>query len=95
LRITSLAELEAAAKDDRIKKSKGLGAALQTKILQNLAIAKSGEGCLHLHRAAALLDQAKTSLRTAQPELKHLTVAGDFRRGCELVRDLAIVAEYN
>jgi DNA polymerase (family 10) len=48
---------------------------------------------LHLHRAAALLDHAKTSLRTARPELKHLTVAGDFRRGCELVRDLAIVAE--
>ena len=93
LGITSLAELEAAAKDDRIKKSKGLGAALQTKILQNLAVAKSGEGSLHLHRAAALLDHAKTSLRTAQPELKHLIVAGDFRRGCELVRDLAIVAE--
>jgi DNA polymerase (family X) len=93
LGITSLAELEAAAKEDRIKKTKGLGAALQTKILQNLAIAKSSEGSLHLHRAAALLDHAKGSLRTARPELKHLTVAGDFRRGCELVRDLAIVAE--
>src|SRR3954449_10419884 len=58
LGITSLAELEAAAKDDRIKKAKGLGAALQTKILQNLAIAKSGEGRLHLHRAAALLAHA-------------------------------------
>ena len=43
LGITSLAELEAAAKDDRIRKAKGLGAALQTKILQNLAIARSGE----------------------------------------------------
>jgi DNA polymerase (family X) len=93
LGITSLAELAAAAKDDRIKKSKGLGAALQTKILQNLAIAKSGEGSLHLHRAAALLDHATASLRANRPELKHLTVAGDFRRGCELVRDLAIVAE--
>jgi DNA polymerase (family 10) len=93
LGISSLAELEAAAKEDRIKKSKGLGAALQTKILQNLAIAKSGEGSLHLHRAAALLDHAKDSLQIARPELKRLTLAGDFRRGCELVRDLAIVAE--
>ena len=93
LGISSLAELEAAAKADRIKKSKGLGAALQTKILQNLAIAKSGEGSLHLHRAAALLDHAKDSLQIARPELKRLTLAGDFRRGCELVRDLAIVAE--
>jgi DNA polymerase (family 10) len=93
LGIASLAELEAAAKDDRIKKAKGLGAALQTKILQNLAIAKSGEGRLHLHRAAALLAHAKDTLRKARPELKRVTVAGDFRRGCELVGDLTIVAE--
>ncbi|MBP0115347.1 MULTISPECIES: DNA polymerase/3'-5' exonuclease PolX [Bradyrhizobium] len=93
LGIGSLADLEAAAKDDRIKKAKGLGAALQTKILQNLAIAKSGESRLHLHRAAALLAHAKESIRKARPELKRVTIAGDFRRGCELVGDLAIVAE--
>ncbi|WFU75466.1 DNA polymerase/3'-5' exonuclease PolX [Bradyrhizobium sp. CB2312] len=93
LGIASLTELEAAAKDHRIKKAKGLGAALQTKILQNLAIAKSGEGRLHLHRAAALLAHAKESIRKAGPELKRVTSAGDFRRGCELVADLAIVAE--
>jgi DNA polymerase (family 10) len=58
LGITSLTELEAAAKDDRIKKAKGLGASLQTKILANLAIATSGEGRLHLHRAATLLAYA-------------------------------------
>lgn len=93
LGIGSLSELEAAAKDDRIKKAKGLGAALQTKILQNLAIAKSGGGRLHLHRAAALLAHAKDSIRKSRPELKRVTMAGDFRRGCELVGDLAIVAE--
>lgn len=93
LGVTSLAELEEAAKEDRIKKAKGLGSALQTKILQNLAIAKSGEGRLHLHRAAALLKHAKDSLQKTRPALKRLTIAGDFRRGCELVADLAIVAE--
>src|SRR3981189_1738182 len=65
LGITSLAELEAAAKDDRLKKAKGLGASLQTNILQNLAIARSGEGRLHLHRAAALLDHATEAIRKA------------------------------
>jgi DNA polymerase (family 10) len=93
LGIASIAELEAAAKDDRIKKAKGLGAALQTKILQNLAIAKSGEGRLHLHRAAALLEHARETLQKAQPALRKVAVAGDFRRGCELVGDLALVAE--
>jgi DNA polymerase (family 10) len=93
LGIASLPELEAAAKNDLVKKAKGLGAALQTKILQNLAIAKSGGGLLHLHRAAALFAHAKDSLRKARPELKRVTVAGDFRRGCELVGELTIVAE--
>jgi DNA polymerase (family 10) len=93
LGISSLAELETAAKQDRIKKAKGLGAALQTKILQNLAIAKSGEGHFHLHRAATLLEHGKVSLQNARPDLKHVTFAGDFRRGCELVADLALVAE--
>jgi DNA polymerase (family 10) len=93
LGIASLAELEAAVKDDRVKKAKGLGAALQTKILNNLAIARSGEGRLHMHRAAALLQHAKLTLEKAKPEFKRVTIAGDFRRGCELVRDLAIVAE--
>src|SRR5436305_1794539 len=93
LGISSLAELEAAAKDDRIRKAKGLSASLQTKILQNLAIVNSGEGRLHLHRAAALLEHARASLAKARPDLKHITVASDFRRGCELVADLALVAE--
>lgn|SRR5690349_4997149 len=35
----------------------------------------------------------KAALQKARPGLKHLTAAGDFRRGCELVADLALVAE--
>jgi len=41
LGITSLVELEAAAKEDRIRKTKSLGASLQTKILQNLSEKRS------------------------------------------------------
>ena len=93
LGIASLADLEAAAKDDRIRKAKGLGAALQTKVLQNLAIVKGGEGRRHMHRAAALLEHAKAALERTRPQLRHVTIAGDFRRGCELVADLALVAE--
>jgi DNA polymerase (family 10) len=93
LGIGSLAELEAAARDDRIRKAKGLGASLQTKILQNLAIAKGGGGRFHIHSAAALLEQAKRSLAKERPDLKRITIAGDFRRGCELVNNLALVAE--
>jgi DNA polymerase (family X) len=58
LGVASLAELEAAAKEDRVRPVKGIGASLQIKILQNLAIAKSGDTQLHLHKAAALLEHA-------------------------------------
>ena len=93
LGIASLAELEDAATADRLKNVKGLGAALQTKILHGLDMRRSGEGRRHLHRAAALLETAEAHLRSAHPELKRITPAGDFRRGCELVGDLALVAE--
>jgi DNA polymerase (family 10) len=93
LGITSLAELEAAAKEDRIRKARGLGAALQTKILQNLSIARSGETQLHLHKAAALLEHAVSAVQREHPDYSRVEIAGDFRRGCELVSDLALVAQ--
>ena len=91
--ITSLAALEEAARADRLKGVKGLGPALQAKILQGIAISREAEGRLHLHRAARLLDSAEERLRQAHPDLKRITPAGDFRRGCELVADLSMVVE--
>lgn len=93
LGISSLAELEAAAKADRIRPLKGLGASLQTKILQNLSIARTSETQLHLHKAAALLEHAVATTKESHPEFSRVEIAGDFRRGCELVSNLALVAE--
>ena len=93
LGITSLAALEAAAKADRLKGVKGLGPALQAKILQGIAIGREAEGRRHIHRAAALLRSAEQRLRQAHPNLKRITPAGEFRRGCELVSDLSLVVE--
>jgi DNA polymerase (family X) len=93
LGITSLAALEEAAKADRIKGVKGLGPALQAKILQGIAIGRESEGRRHMHRAAALLQSAEERLRQSHPDLKRITAAGEFRRGCELVTDLSLVLE--
>jgi DNA polymerase (family 10) len=93
LGISSLDELEKAAKEDRLKSVKGLGAALQTKILQGIEIRRKGEGQRHMHRAAKLLESAQEQLRRSKLDIKQLISAGDFRRGCELVSNLAIVAE--
>jgi DNA polymerase (family 10) len=95
LGIGSLRELETAAKDDRIRTVKGLGASLQSTILQNLKITARGVGetSLHLHRAAALLENATAIVTSQHPEFARVEIAGDFRRGCELVSDLALVAQ--
>ena len=93
LGISSLDELEKAAKEDRLKPMKGLGAALQSKILQGIEIRRKGEGQRHLHRAALLLETVQVQLRRSKSSIDQIIPAGDFRRGCELVADLAVVVE--
>jgi DNA polymerase (family X) len=92
LGVMSLPELEEAARSDRIARTKGLGPSLQSKILQNIEIAKSGERRLHIHRADALLTHAAERLKRVGG-IRRVALAGDLRRGCELVGQLAIVAE--
>jgi DNA polymerase (family 10) len=92
LGITNLVELELAAQQNRIKSAKGLGAALQRKILQGLEIRKAAQGARHMHRAAQLLSAAEKGLRRSLP-LKRVIPAGDLRRGLELVSNLALVVE--
>src|SRR5262245_28937456 len=89
LGISSLEELEVAARADRIRPVKGLGAALQRKILQGIAIRREAEGRRHIHRADMLLRSAAEHLRHSPGSFARITPAGDFRRGCELVRDLS------
>lgn len=93
LGVASLDELEKAAKEDRLKPVKGLGPALQAKVLQGIEIRRKGEGQRHLHRAAKLLDSAQEQLRRSKLAIQQIVPAGDFRRGCELVRDLALVVQ--
>jgi DNA polymerase (family X) len=92
LGISSLDELEQAAKEDRIRRVKGLGAAVQKKVLQGIQIRREGEGRRHIHRAGALLESAMGQLRRSLA-VSRVIPAGDFRRGCELVGDLSIVAQ--
>jgi DNA polymerase (family 10) len=93
LGITSMEELEQAAGEGRLHGVKGLGAALQNKILQGIEIKRRGQGQRHIHRAAEWLATAESNLRASHPDLKRITPAGEFRRGCELVSDLCLVAE--
>jgi DNA polymerase (family 10) len=90
LGIASLDELEAAAKADRLSGVKGFGPSFQRKVLTGLDISRRARGARHIHRAAALLASAEKDL--AGTGLTDITPAGDYRRGCELITDLSIVA---
>jgi DNA polymerase (family X) len=93
LGIASLDELARAAGEGRLAGIKGLGPALQRKILQGIDVRTRAGGRRHLHRAAELVRAAEANLRRSLPGLGRITAAGEFRRGCELVGGLALVAE--
>jgi DNA polymerase (family 10) len=93
LGLSSLAELEEAAREGRLQKIKGLGASQQTKILRGIEMQRAAQGRRHMHRATELLKTAEKHLREARPDIIRISAAGDLRRGCELVGDLSIVAE--
>jgi DNA polymerase (family 10) len=91
LRIASVADLEDAARSGRLAATKGYGPAFQAKVLRGLEMAQGPQG-RHLHRAAAALRFATDEIGRAHPEWTQITPAGDFRRGCELVGALSLVA---
>ena len=91
LGIGSVAALEEAALSGRLAATKGFGPAFQAKVLQGLEMSRRPQG-RHIHRAALALDHAISSLARTHPELGKVTPSGDFRRGCELIASLELVA---
>ena len=91
LGIRSLDDLEAAAKEGRIRAIKGMGAKKETLILKALEERQRLTGrrlLAEAHDAAAAL---VASLRTHAPGAE-ITPVGSLRRGCETCGDLDILA---
>ncbi len=93
LGISDIEQLEAACRDGKLAPVKGLGPALQKKILQGIDILRRSSGQRHIHHAGALLAFSAETLAQWRPELARIVMAGDYRRGCELVHDLHLVAQ--
>ena len=88
LGITSLEDLEPPPRTTASEKPRGSAPPCRPKSYRTWQSPRTA-----MHRPAALLEHPKESLAQAHPELERMTIAGDFRRGCELVTDFAIVAE--
>jgi DNA polymerase (family 10) len=91
LGIASVKDLEEAARGDRLKTTKGFGPAFQAKVLQAIDMSRRPQG-RHLHRAAGAFVYSTAELERLHPELTMITPAGEFRRGCELIGTLVMVA---
>jgi DNA polymerase (family X) len=61
LGLTSLEELEQAAREGRLQTVKGLGASLQTKVLSGIELRREARGRRHMHKADELLRSPKAS----------------------------------
>lgn len=90
--ITTLQELEEACRQNLLKIHKGFSAALQDRILQGIEMMQRSRGQRLIHRAAELLEAATKNVRRSRADLDLIVATGDFRRGCELVTDLSLVA---
>jgi DNA polymerase (family 10) len=91
LGIASVEALEEAARNDRLTSVKGFGPAFQAKVLQGIEMSRRPQG-RHIHRAAAAIAYATSEVERLHPDWQDITPAGEFRRACELVSALSLVA---
>lgn len=92
LRITTLAELEAAARDGRLAELKGFGAKTAEKVLKGIAFAQRTRAFRLVHHAAPEAEVLRSTLERLAG-VTRVVLAGEVRRRCEVVSEFALVAE--
>ena len=91
LEVTSIDELEAAARNGALDALPGFGKTLETRILKGIAEIKARAGRFKLSDADSFVDPLLAHLKKTDG-LDDLAVAGSYRRRCETVGDIDILA---
>jgi len=91
LHITSLEELVAAAREQRLRQLPGIGEKTEEAILKGIESVRQREKRWPLHFASAVAGEIQRFLEEQQ-EVIRVTAAGSYRRGQETVGDLDFVA---
>ncbi len=91
LEITTIDELEAAARDGSLDSLPGFGKTLEAKILKGIEELKARAGRFKLSDADIYVQPLLAYLRKVEG-LDHLEVAGSYRRRAETVGDIDILA---
>ena len=90
LRIDTVMELEEAARDGRLARLKGFGPKTAEKVLKGIAFAE-GARAYRLGSHAVQEAEVLRSALAALPGVTRAQVAGEVRRRCEVVSELALV----
>ncbi|HMP74429.1 MAG TPA: DNA polymerase/3'-5' exonuclease PolX [Kiritimatiellia bacterium] len=91
LQINTLADLEQAAKDGRVRKLPGFGAKIEATLLASIE-RKGGEVQRFLRPRVRETAEALVAYLEASGTLSRITPAGSFRRGRETIGDLDVLA---
>lgn len=92
LEIADVEALESAARNGDLRKVKGFGPKLETKILEGLAAQASAPDRFLLGEMLPLGRELVEGLRAAYPQLVEATFAGSLRRAVPTIGDLDLVA---
>ncbi|HEY0734942.1 MAG TPA: DNA polymerase/3'-5' exonuclease PolX [Herpetosiphonaceae bacterium] len=92
LEIADVEALESAARNGELRKVKGFGPKLETKILEGLAAQASAPDRFLLGEMLPLGRELVEGLRAAYPQLAEATFAGSLRRAAPTIGDLDLVA---
>ncbi len=93
LGIDSLAALEEACQQGRVRAIKGFGPKTEATILENLAFARDPDRSRMLWSDADTIADALVTWMRDCPAVHQAEAAGSLRRGCETVGDLDILVE--
>ncbi len=90
LKVSSIADLQAACESGRVAELPGFGETTQTKICNAIANRAKHAGSFQLGEIAAEAEQLRSDL-AAHNDALQVSVAGSFRRRKEIVRDLDFI----
>src|SRR6476469_5823818 len=90
LKISSIADLQAACESGRVAELPGFGETTQTKICNAIANRAKHAGSFQFGEIAAEAEQLRSDL-AAHSDASQVSVAGSFRRRKEIVRDLDFI----
>lgn len=91
LGVTSVAELEYAVNENRLLALPGFGPKTQAGLVDALAALRARAGRLRLDQGLAAAARERARL-AALPGVRRVALAGDLRRGLEVVTDVVLVA---